>query len=153
MRYFTLIILVALFVQSASAQPASDSTAIMAQADRWVAYARAENAEGVASIYARNAMLIPPKAPPISGRAKIQALFAKQYANSETSFSFQTHELKTAGDWAYRRGSYEVTYIPNKGKKMKRKAKFIDIWHKGSDGKWRITRDIWNHTQLPQKKR
>lgn len=151
MRYFTLLIFIGIFVNSLSAQPNSDSTAIMKQADRWIEFAREENAEGVANIYAEDAMLIPPKASPISGRAKIQALFAKQYANSETSFSFQTHELKIAGDWAYRRGSYEVTYIPNDGKKMKRKAKFIDIWHKGTDGKWQITRDIWNHTQLPDK--
>ena len=151
MRYFILTALLGLFVNASTAQPHSDSTAIMAQADRWVEFARAENAEGVASIYAEDAMLIPPKAPPISGRERILALFKKQYANSETSFRFQTHELKTAGNWAYRRGSYEVTYIPTNGKKMKRKAKFIDIWHKGADGEWRIARDIWNHTPLTDK--
>lgn len=153
MRYFTLLIFIGVFVNTSTAQPKDDSTAIMTQAERWIEFARDENAEGVANIYAEDAMLIPPKAPPISGRTNIQTLFAKQYANSETSFSFQTHELKIAEGWAYRRGSYEVTYIPNNGKKMKRKAKFIDIWHKGANGKWQITRDIWNHTRLPKKSR
>lgn len=148
MRYFILTVLIGLGANLVSAQSVhNDSTAIMEQFERWIQFARAENAEAVANIYTEDAMLIPPQAPPVSGRSVIQELFAKQYANSETSFTFQTHELKIAEDWAYRRGSYHLTFIINDGEEFQREADFIDIWQKGSDGKWRIARDIWNYTQ------
>lgn len=150
MKYLPSFFLVLfVFVVPAYAQTAADSTAIRRQAERWVEAARQEDADALAALYTEDAIMLPPGAPPITGRDRIRSLFARQFARSEGTYEFQTYELVVTGDWAYRRGSYVATVDPAQGDAVRLEDKFIDIWRRSPDGEWRIARDIWNHTAPP----
>lgn len=108
--------------------------------------ARQVNTNDLSKIYAEDATMLPPNAPPIKGRSEIRTLFGKQFAGSDATFEFQTHELLVADDWPYRWDSYEVSITLENGNPVKQKDKFIEIWKKNTEGEWLIARNIWNRT-------
>lgn len=154
MKRLPLLFALVVFAFPAHAQTSSDadSIAIRQQAERWVKASDQQNADALAALYTEDALMLPPGAPPMAGRDRIHSLFEqqfKQFADADMNVEFETHELKVAGDWAWRRGSYVLTIDPDDGEKIRVEDKFIDIWKRGADGRWRIARDIWNHTTPP----
>lgn len=149
-----MLFLAGLFVNTSFGQMQDDSTAIIRQTERWLEAAREENADALATIYAEDAVMLPPGAPPIEGKTKIRSLFAGQFAKLEATYNFSTQELVIADNWAYRWGNYEISAETAEGKKVEAKDKFIEIWKRGADGEWLISRDIWNRTEpIPQQKK
>ena len=132
---------------SAFAQAKSDSTAILHQAERWVEAAKEENADDLARIYTKDAILLPPGSPPIKGRANIRSLFAEQFARLDATIEFHTQELVVAGEWAYRWGYYVITAETQDENELRIKDKYLEIWNRGPNGQWLIARDIWNRTE------
>jgi len=49
-------------------------------------------------------------------------------------------EIRTMGDFAYDRGTFELTLTPKGGGGEARTAtrRFIELWRKEADGKWRV---------------
>lgn len=142
-----LLFLTGFFTNTTFAQMQDDSTAIIRQTERWVEAAREENADALATIYTEDAVMLPPGAPPIEGKANIRSLFTGQFVKLDATYNFTTQELVVADKWAYRWGNYEISAETADGKKVETKDKFIEIWKKDSEGEWLITRDIWNRTE------
>lgn len=60
-------------------------------------------------------------------------------------------ELVVNGDWAFERYKYRVTDTSRKnGSVSKDEGKAMLIYHKGTDGRWRVARDGWS-SSLPLK--
>jgi len=53
-----------------------------------------------------------------------------------------------SGDLAFSSGAYEVTLNDPTGKPVNDRGKFLEVWKKQADGKWKCTMDIWN-SDLP----
>lgn len=146
MKYLIVALFLSVaYVNLSFAQTKSDSTALHLQFQRQAEAYQQEDAKTLAKLYTKNAVMLPPGAPPISGRETIRKLFVKQFASINAAVEFTTLEVMIADNWAYRWGTYTVTIKTPNQKKISITDKFIDIWKKGSDGVWRIHRDIWNH--------
>src|SRR6266536_3090828 len=66
----------------AASPTSADEAAIRAESTDWVKAYNGGDAKAVAALYAEDALLLPPGAPGVSGRAAIQAFFTKDIAAS-----------------------------------------------------------------------
>ncbi len=136
--------------ETPAAMPAAltdaDIAAISAVTDEFRQNVLAGNFAGVAALYTEDGMLLPPNAPAVTGRPAIQ-----QYLESfppVTNFNFTIAEVAGVGDMAWVRGSYTMTLAPPGADPMTDSGKFIEIRERQADGRWLLTRDIFN-SDLP----
>ena len=138
-----------LVVTSGLAQAASpDEAAIRAQTTAWEKAYNGGDAKGVAALYAEDAVLMPPGAPPSNGRAAIQDYFTKDVAASKSAGAVMVLNPKTdvgvSGKMGWESGTYKVTV---KGAVVET-GKFLSVSRK-TDGKWLYIRDTWNADAPP----
>jgi len=54
-------------------------------------------------------------------------------------------EIQVVSNWAYDRGSLTVTLVPRAGGETSFvRQRYLEIWRRGSDGKWRIAIEMDN---------
>ena len=132
-----------------AASPASaDETAIRGQAASWEKAYNGSDAKGVAALYAEDALLLPPGASGVSGRAAILEFFTKDIAGSKAAGAVFVLNPKTdvgvSGNMGWESGTYKVTV---KGAVVET-GKFLSVSRK-KDGKWLYIRDTWNADAPP----
>jgi uncharacterized protein (TIGR02246 family) len=128
----------------------ADRKGIQDVTDRWDKAMENNDSTTVAALYTEDAMLLPPNAPVVKGRAAIRH-FLGQFPKI-TSFKTPLVEIEGNGTLAYTRGTYEVTVMPAGAKEpVKDSGKFIEIRRKEPDGSWLILRDFWNPNHPPGK--
>lgn len=134
----------------ATSGPADQVEALRERGHAWVEAARAEDAAALARLYTEDAVFLPPGRPEIVGRERIRSLFAAQFEQMDASYDFEIREIVVSGDWAFRRGAYTVRAALADGSARTIRDKFLDVWRRGEDGRWRIARDIWNRSESPE---
>jgi uncharacterized protein (TIGR02246 family) len=132
-----------------AASPASaDEAAIRAQTASWEKAYNGGDAKAVAAQYAEDALLLPPGAPGVRGRAAILAFFTKDIADSKAAGVVFVIDPKTdvgvSGNTGWESGTYKVTV---KGAVVDT-GKFLSVSRK-KDGKWLYIRDTWNSDAPP----
>jgi uncharacterized protein (TIGR02246 family) len=132
-----------------AASPASaDETAIRAQSTSWEKAYNGGDAKAVAALYAEDALLLPPGATGVSGRAAIQAFFTKDIADAKAAGAVMVLSPKTdvgvSGDMGWESGTYRVNV---KGAVVET-GKFLSVSRK-KDGRWLYLRDTWNADAPP----
>ncbi len=131
-----------------AAAPTADEAAVRAQTTNWVKAYNGGDAKAVAALYAEDALLLPPGAPGVSGRAAIQAFFTKDIAGSQAAGAVFAVDPKTdvgvSGNTGWESGTYKVTA---KGAVVET-GKFLSVSRK-KDGKWLYLRDTWNADAPP----
>lgn len=139
-----------------AAQPSGsprDTAAVQASLESSLAHFRtamlAGNAEGMASVFADDAILLMPNAPAIRGRSAIVETNRQMLAALDvTDASFRTTDLLLSGDHAVETGVYTMTMVPSGGTAMSDTGKYVTVWHRQPGGEWKILRDIMN-SSLP----
>jgi ketosteroid isomerase-like protein len=104
----------------------------------WAAYVRLYYAEG--------ATVLAPNAPPVKGRAAIQAMFEALPPTSNVKFD--PIDVDGRGDLAYVRGDYAMTLNPPGAPPIVDKGKYVEIHRKQADGSWKSVYDCFN-SDLP----
>ncbi len=127
---------------AAFAQSAKE--AILATDAEFVKAYNAKDAAKVASLYSEDAAALPTNDLRVDGRANIQKLWQGGIDFGFTDLTLTTQEVQEAGDWAFAVGVYTAKYPDKNAKLIDDVGKFVEIWKKGSDGKWYLYRDIWN---------
>ncbi|WP_051390016.1 DUF4440 domain-containing protein [Bradyrhizobium sp. Ec3.3] len=89
---------------------------------------------GVAGFFTEDAKVLPPGAPILSGRKAIEEFWRAALERSD--LTFKTTELEVAGDTAYEIGETDTGQA---------KAKYLVVWLRCPDGRWRLHCDIWNN--------
>jgi uncharacterized protein (TIGR02246 family) len=89
---------------------------------------------------------MPPNEPFVEGKANIyERVAANMAAGPTTDFVITALETTRAGDWAYSRGVYTVTFpLGDSGEQGLIDGKFMTILKRQADGSWKIYRDIFN---------
>lgn len=131
-------------------QPVEDDIqAIATVADAFVAAAIAGDVDTMVATYTDDASLMPPEMPAAEGSDAIRAWFEAFFEQMTIeTFTLDAAAVEVAGDWAYRRGSFEMTAVPvGGGEAVLDAGKFVEIWRRGDDGAWRMAVDIWNSDQ------
>ena len=133
---------------------AADTTAIeQALRDldaQWSAAAGAKNLEKTVSFYSADAIVMPPNAPAATSSEAIRKGWQDLLASPGLVISWKTTKVEVAksGDLACLSGTYELTMNDASGKPVNDHGKYVEVWEKQSDGKWKCGTDIWN-SDLP----
>ncbi len=107
--------------------------------DRWIA------------LWTDDGVKMPPDTPALEGKQPIYARAQRGMNNAPTDEMVITAlETQNAGDWAYSRGTFTVTYtIAETGVQEMMDGKFMTILQRQPDGTWKIHRDIHNSNVPP----
>ena len=97
---------------------------------------------GLAALYTEHAMVLPPDGPVVSGRSAIEEFWrGAAAALGLTDATLKTVDLEVSGDVACEVGEA----LLNLSGGQSALVKYLVVWTKGGDGKWRLHRDIWNN--------
>jgi uncharacterized protein (TIGR02246 family) len=111
---------------------------------RWMGTFNDEAIDDLLSLYAEDAVMLPPNAPAIFGRDAIRASFREMFAAQDLKVEIEALETVVEGDLAYVAGRYRMW--TGDGTLVDR-GKYVDIW-RAVNGQWLIHRDIRN-SSLP----
>lgn len=127
----------------------ADETKLKAHEPVWFDLYAKGDAAGVANLYAQDAILMPPGAPAVTGRAAIQTYFVSDMAATKkagvTLKLGQFTGVGVAGDSGWLSGLWSATDASGATLDT---GKFVELSHRSDKG-WMITRDIWNSDRAP----
>lgn len=145
--FVTSVFLIAMGPVSAHppANSASSELAALQSVDQeWLHAYNAGDVNKVVSLYAKDAVLLPPGASAAHGRSAIHVFFAHDIAGSQkagVSFHLGAHpDGRVKGDWGWCSGTYTVT---DKSGKIVDAGKYLSVSRK-EGGAWHYVRDTWN---------
>ena len=105
---------------------------------------------GSVANYTDSAVVMMPGMPAMRGRMAYEAGFKGMMgAMKITAGTFHTDDIIASGDLVVETGTFQMTTIPNGGKPMEEKGKYITVWKKQMDGSWKVVRDINNSDMMP----
>jgi len=149
------IVAAGLLVLAGCAKPATapdtaaDETAIRAVNPEWFAAHEAGDADRLAALYAEDAVLSIPGAPPVRGRPAIREAFAAEVAAMKAAGLKNNQgaspEFGVSGDLGWEWNTFTVT---DQAGATVDTGKYVTVYAR-RDGKWLIVRDIWNSDMPP----
>jgi uncharacterized protein (TIGR02246 family) len=118
--------------------------------DQWSATAGAKDLEKTVAFYSEDAMVLPPNASAATSKEAIRRVWQDLLASPGLVISWKTTKVEVAksGDLACLSGTYDLTMNDASGKPINDHGKYVEVWEKQSDGKWKCGTDIWN-SDLP----
>lgn len=151
MRLAAVLGTIVLMTAAASAQQkGADEAAIAKVRTAYQTASSAQNAAGIAKLFAADGVEMPPNAPAASGRAAIEAFhkgLAKQWMMHGITIS--PTSTKVVGDTAYDIGTYKQQLMSNaNGSIFDDKGKYVVLLKKDAAGTWAISHAIYN-SDLP----
>jgi uncharacterized protein (TIGR02246 family) len=154
---FSTLLLVSMFltgcgqfnVQTGSNREA-DERAIRDLDAEWAKAAAAKNVDQVMTFYADDASIFMPNEPIAMGKPAIRVEWTKLTSNPGYALSFSPSrvDVAKAGDMAYEFGVYNLMLTGPDGKPINDRGKYVVVWKKQPDGKWKAVADIIN-SDLP----
>ena len=114
------------------------------------AAATAKDLDKTVSYYSDAAVVMPPNSESATTKEAIRSTLKELMASPGATVSWKATkvEVATSGDLACVSGIYEETTIDASGKPVKDRGKYVAVWQKQADGKWKCGTDIWN-SDLP----
>jgi ketosteroid isomerase-like protein len=146
----TLGVLLSISATAFAADAASDpKAAFNAGTAEWAAAYNAGEPDRIVALYSEDAIVMPPDAPSVTGDAALRSFLADEMAEAKkggiTIVLTGDDEADTSGDLGWHRGTFKVV---GEGGASLGTGKYLEIWER-QQGKWRITRDIWNNDAAP----
>ena len=147
------LILIAVAILASSCAPtvapdtrAADERAIRALDEQWSATAAKNDLDGTVAFYAEDAVLLPPNAPVATDRKLIRESWAGLLGpNTAVSWKVSKAEVAKSGELGYLYGTYQLSIKdPKGGPTINDRGKFLEVWKKQSDGKWKCIVDTYN---------
>ena len=150
----TLVLLVVFgttLAQSGSNDEAAARAAIQKIWEQYKATAESGDLDGWLAQWTDDGVRMPPDAPMSVGKQAIRASMEVPLTQFDNVIDIHVQETVIAGDWAYSRGTYTLTFTPKGGGAAGAvDGKFTTILQRQSDGTWKIHRDIFNSNVPPQ---
>jgi ketosteroid isomerase-like protein len=98
----------------------------------------------VAALYAENAVVLPPDAPMISGRAAIEEFWRGLMAAGARGVNLVTLRLAGSGDVLHEVGRATITIQPEDGETSTQTVKYVVVWERDPAGGLALAVDTWN---------
>jgi uncharacterized protein (TIGR02246 family) len=132
-----------------AADTAADETAIRALGPAWFKAYNAGDADGLAALYAGDAVVNPPGMPAARGSASVREALAQDIAASSgggfTLTPGASSDVGVSGDLGWEWNTLTVT---DKSGATVDVGKYVTLYRR-EGGKWLIIRDIWNSDNPP----
>jgi ketosteroid isomerase-like protein len=112
---------------------------------QWSKTAGAKDLDATVAFYGDDAVVMPGDAPVANTRQAIRDLWAPMLA-PDASVSWEANQVEVArsGDLGYARGVYQLIMKEAAGKATTERGKFLEIWKKRTDGKWKCAVDSFS---------
>jgi ketosteroid isomerase-like protein len=134
-----------------AADAKADLAGIKALDQRWLKAFTGADGDAIAKLYDENAVLMPPGAPAVKGRAAIRDFLVKEAQGAGQAgmvFSFgEVSDGGANGNLGWSSGSYVVK---DKDGKVVETGKYLSV-NKKINGNWIYWRDTWNADSPPPK--
>ncbi len=121
----------------------TDPSVLSARTEAWEAAFNAKDVDSLVMIYTSDTRLLPPNGETVTGRDAVRAIFGG-LIDAGISGELTSVDAKVSGDMGYDIGTYTLM----DGDTVVDTGKFIEIFHRGDDGEWRISNDMWS-SDLP----
>jgi ketosteroid isomerase-like protein len=117
---------------------------------QWSTAAGAKDLDKTVSFYSNDATVMPPNSSAVSTKEEIRKVWQDLIASPGFIISWKTTKVEVAksGDLACLSGTYEFAMNDASGKPVNDRGKYVEVWEKQPDGKWKCGTDIWN-SDLP----
>jgi ketosteroid isomerase-like protein len=138
------------FVSPATAADTKIEKALRDLDAQWSAAASAKDLDKTVSFYSDDAIVMPPNAPSATTRETIRSAWKEMLTTPGAAISWKATKVEAAksGDIGFVSGTYELTMNDPSGKPVNDHGKYVEVWEKQADGKWKCGADIWN-SDLP----
>jgi ketosteroid isomerase-like protein len=138
------------FVSPATAADTKIEQALRDLDAQWSKDAGAKDVDKTVSYYAEGAVVMPPNASSATTKETIRSAWKELLTSPGAALSWKATKVEVAksGDLACVSGTYEQTTIDASGKPVIDRGKYVEVWEKQADGKWKCGADIWN-SDLP----
>lgn len=114
--------------------------------DAWSASAGKHDVDQLLSFYADDAVAYPPGDKAASGPAAIRAVWAGIVdPNYSLSWTATQSGVSTGGELGFTSGTFLEAIKAADGKTTTATGKFLCVWRKRTDGKWKAIHDMWNY--------
>lgn len=112
----------------------------------WSLAAASKDAAKTAAFYADDGSALPFNAPIVTGKAKIQEMWAGLMAKPGFAIHFEPTRIVVAKshDVAFDMGTFELTMNDEHGKPATVVGKFLVAWKKQKNGAWKVEADCFN---------
>ena len=133
--------------------PAADTKIEQALRDadaQWSKAAGAKDLDKTVSYYSDDAIVMPPNASAATTKEAIRTVWKDLLTSPGVAISWKATKVEVAksGDIGFVSGTYELTMNDASGKPVNDRGKYVEVWEKQADGKWKCGADIWN-SDLP----
>lgn len=117
---------------------------------QWSAAAGAKDLDKTVSFYSDDAIVMPPNGSAARTKEAILKLWQDLIASPGFVISWKATKIEVAksGDLACLSGTYEFAMNDASGKPVNDHGKYVEVWERQADGKWKCGTDIWN-SDLP----
>jgi uncharacterized protein (TIGR02246 family) len=128
----------------------SDEAAIRKLEQQWSQGAMAKDLDRSTSVYAPDARMMPPNAPPSVGIEQIKKTWSDMFKLPGVSLSFEPTLVRVSpdGQMAYDVGTYTFSMNAPNGGTQRDEGKYVVVWQK-RDGTWKAVVDTFNSNLPP----
>ena len=117
----------------------ADPSVLSARTEAWEAALNADDIDSLVMLYTSDVRLLPPNDEMVTGRDAARAIFGGMI-DAGISGDLTSIDAKISGDMGYDVGTYTLM----DGDTVVDTGKFIEIFHRGDDGEWLMTHDMWS---------
>jgi ketosteroid isomerase-like protein len=117
---------------------------------RWSKAAESKDLEKTVAYYSDDAIVLPPNAASATTKQAIRNAWKDLLGSPGLVVTWKATrvELGKSGDMAWVSGTYELTMRNSIGRPINDRGKYLEVWEKQADGKWKCGADMWN-SDLP----
>jgi ketosteroid isomerase-like protein len=144
----TSIACVAVLLLGAGCRSAVDSSReaeALINTDRaWSQVATAgTNADSVVTFWSENASVAMPSAPLVRGKNALRSMVISSFAarGFHITWTPESAVVSKSGDFGYTTGTNEISVPDPEGKVTKIVGRYLTVWRRESDGRWRCVED------------
>jgi len=128
---------------------AADKAKLQADALSWFDFFARADSEGIANLYAEDALVMPPGAPAVTGRPAIKTLFGGMATETKAAGLALKPGTVTGADVSGDMGWISGTYaVQDSTGATVDSGNYLSVHHR-TNGAWLYIRDIWNSDRPP----
>ena len=132
--------------RSFASEMSAEAKSLVKMDDEWSASAGKRNVDLLVSFYADDATAYPPGDKAATGKAALKAVWAG-IADPNYSLSWKASNagVSASGEMGFTSGTFVENIKGTDGKTTTATGKFLCVWKKQKDGKWKAIHDMWNY--------
>ena len=148
------IFLVFLFIIGCESKPTFDIDRARSHIDeqnaKWMQFYNAKDANSIAKLFTKDAVVMPPNIRVAKGEKEILNSILDEFRAGATDLVLKTVNVYGSGSLAYEIGQYSLNIKDGDKIENSDQGKYIVVWELSPDGYYKVKVDIWN-SDLPIK--